>query len=323
MEKTFDIIAVGECLIDFVSTLADDKLHLEGNPGGAPVNLLAMAAKLGLATSIITKVGKDAFGDFLTGHIEKAGIGTEYVIRDEAPTTLAIVSLDSKGDRSFGFYRKGTADVNLLETEIPLEAIRKSKVFHFGSVSLTDEPARSATLYAAAYAYGNGVTVSYDPNLRPLLWDNLDHAREEILKAMRYAHIVKISDEELRFLTRVDSLEKGIDLLWKQFSLRFLAVTLGPKGCICQTASGRFRASTFDTVCVDTTGAGDAFFGALVGWLVKNDALHRDLTGAGMEALMDFANAAGSLAVTKRGAIPAMPDEGAIERCIRDVPRTI
>lgn len=322
MEKTIDIIAVGECLIDFVSAPADDKLHLEGNPGGAPVNFLAMSAKMDLSTSIITKVGKDSFGEFLKGHIERAGIGTEYVIRDDAPTTLAIVSLDSKGDRSFGFYRKGTADVNLLETEIPLDAIRNARVFHFGSVSLTDEPARSATLYAAAYAYGNGVTVSYDPNLRPLLWDNLDHAREEILKAMRFAHIVKISDEELRFLTRVDSLEKGIDLLWKQFNLRFLAVTLGPNGCICQTASGRFRAPAFDTVCIDTTGAGDAFFGALVGWLVKNDALHRDLTSAEMDALMDFANAAGSLAVTKRGAIPAMPDTEEIGRCIASMPRT-
>lgn len=321
MARTYDCVAVGECLIDFVNTPSGAKLLLEGNPGGAPVNLLAMITRLGFSTAMITKVGKDAFGSFLKDQIEKAGIETEYVICDKAPTTLAIVTLDEKGDRSFSFYRSGTADVSLRQSEIPLAAIRQAKIFHFGSVSLTDEPARTATLFAAEYAYRNGVTVSYDPNLRPPLWDDLKRAKKEILNAMQFAHIVKVSQEELEFLTEETDLSAGILSLWEKYPLRLLAVTMGPDGCVCKTASGTFRAATFDTECIDTTGSGDAFLGAALGWLLKNDAVNRELTPDEVYSMMDFANAAGSLAATKRGAIPAMPGEKEIRRCIARVPR--
>ena len=322
MARAFDIVAVGECLMDFVGEKQGEKIILEGNPGGAPANALAMAARLGLSTAMISKVGDDGFGAFLRGQIAAAGVDVEHVLRSaQHPTTLAMVQLDETGNRSFRFYRNQTADVMLRTDELPLELIRAAGVLHFGSVSLTCEPARSATLAAAREARAAGVCVSYDANLRPKLWESLAKAKEIILQGLLLADLVKLSDEELVFLSGCEELRKGLEELFERYPMKLLAVTLGPKGCMCRTQAGYFAAKTFDTKCIDTTGAGDAFWGATLGWTLTHGGEPERWGAREVNALMDFANAAGSLAATKKGAIPAMPCRADIEECIRAVPR--
>lgn len=322
MNNSYDVIALGECLVDFVCTEAAGKLHLEGNPGGAPANVLAIAAKLGRSTALVSKVGADHFGAFLRGHVAAAGIGTQYLLQDPLhPTTLAIVRLDEAGNRDFTFYRDRTADVMLAPEDLPLDAICAARVLHFGSLSLTCEPARAATLAAVRAARDAGVTISYDPNLRPPLWPGLDAARTQLLAGLALADLVKVSEEELVFLTGEPALDAGAGMLFNRFPLRLLAVTRGPQGGVLYTRAASVGAPTFDTPCVDTTGAGDAFWGAALTWLLEQGRAVEALTKADLAALLDFANAAGSLATTKRGAIPAMPAREEIARCIATVPR--
>lgn len=319
----YDLVAVGECLIDFVSKENEDSgsLLYEGNPGGAPANVLAAGAKLGLKTAFIGKVGNDQFGLLLKNTLDTSKIDTSsLVMSGEFPTTLAFVSLDKTGNRSFSFYRRATADVNLTEGEINFELIRRAKIFHFGSVSLTEEPSRGATLAAVRFAMENNITVSYDPNLRERLWKNLDEAKTEILKAMHFADIVKVSDEELRFLTGIDEIEPGMRALYRNFQLSFLAVTMGPKGCCCMCGETVCTSPTFDVKCVDTTGAGDSFWGALLYQVIQSGKPFAEYSEEDLLRFMDFANAAGSLTTTKKGAIPALPTEREITDCIAQVP---
>ena len=264
-----DIAAVGECLVDFVSEQVAGTLVLEGHPGGAPANVLAMASKLGCSTQMIAKVGSDAFGRFLTEQLKLANVGTESMVRAEKqPTTLAIVSLDATGNRSFGFYRDHTADVALDFSEIDKGILQNCRIFHFGSVSMTTEPARSATLQAVQAAKQAGALISYDPNLRIPLWEDLALAKKIILQGMQLADVVKISGEELEFLTSVD-LKTGIELLFDEYKMKILAVTLGAGGCVCRMAQGSFTSKAYDVHCVDTTGAGDAFWGAILASIIK------------------------------------------------------
>ena len=320
----YDVVAIGECLIDFVSRKdkGENKLLLEGNAGGAPANALAMASRLGLKTAFISKIGQDGFGDFLKDTLEKAGIDThKMIVTDEYPTTLAFVTLDDTGNRSFAFYRNRTADVMLEEHELDYNEIAKAKIFHFGSVSMSKEPSRTATLKAAEYAHRQGLMVAYDPNLRQPLWNSLQEAKEVMLRGMQYADAVKVSDEELIVLAGVSDVEQAMEILFEKYSLKLLAVTLGANGCICRCKNGIFRAQTFDVACVDTTGAGDAFWGACLYWMIKNNKELDDYTAQDMTELMDFANAAGSLATTQKGAIPAMPTKQQILDCIATMPR--
>ncbi len=323
MNSTFDIVAVGEILVDFVSREAEDgkKLLLEGNPGGAPANVLAAASKLGRSTALIGKVGQDGFGPFLIREIEIAGVDTQGVVTDpKHPTTLAMVTLDATGNRSFGFYRSQTADVMLCPEDLDLELIEKGRIFHFGSVTLAAEPARSATFAAARHAKSKGIPVSYDPNLRPPLWENMKEARQVIAEGMSLADIAKVSDEELFFLAGDGDLEERSLALAAQYGLKLLVVTRGPRGCLCVRGGEVWTAPTFDTPCVDTTGAGDAFWGATLSQLLELAKTPEELSGEEILSLMDFSNAAGSLATTRKGAIPAMPDRAAIQNCVATVP---
>ncbi len=324
MKQQYDIIAIGECLVDFVCTQADGKLYMEGNPGGAPINVLAMAAKLGSSTAMVSKVGHDRFGAFLYDHIKAANVDTGYVLQSKShATTLAIVQLDATGNRSFTFYRDRTADVMLRADELPLKEICNARILHFGSVSLTCEPSRTATLKAVTAAKQAGARISYDPNLRPPLWDSLETARSEILAGLELADLVKVSEEELVFLTNNQNLKSAAEQLFHAYPMQLLAVTLGPKGCFCLTEAGSFSSDTFNAPCVDTTGAGDAFWGAALAWLLKDNRKSENLNAEQMNRLLDFANAAGSLTTTKKGAIPAMPDKEEIEACIAGTPRLI
>ena len=322
--KQYDAVALGECLIDFVSTPEENSLRLTGNAGGAPANMLAMMAKLQRRTALISKVGEDAFGAFLCEQVAKTGVEAGYMLRDpHSPTTLAIVQLDAAGNRSFSFYRDRTADLMLREDELPLRLLENTRVFHFGSLSLTAEPARNATLQAVRHARGAGALISFDPNLREPLWPDLDQARAMIRTGLALADYVKMSGEELTFLTGESDLRKGAERLCREYPFRLLAVTLGPGGCIYVTDGGLQQQPTFDTPCVDTTGAGDASWGAALSWLLQQPAAPGELSAEAVRSLMDFANAAGSLATTKQGAIPAMPGRQQIEQCIRTIPRLL
>ncbi len=322
--KEYDVVAIGECLVDIVCTRQGDKLQMEGNPGGAPANVLAIMAKLGHRTALVSKVGVDAFGTFLRNQVERAGVEVDSVVRDEYhPTTLAIVQLDDTGNRSFNFYRDRTADVMLTADELPVHKLQNTKILHFGSLSLTTEPARSATLRAVELAQQAGALISYDPNLRPALWADLEEAKNMIALGMQQADLIKVSQEEVEFLTGQADAVQGAKQLYAIYHPALLAVTLGPGGCIYVTERGFQQQPTFDTPCVDTTGAGDASWGAALSWLLQQPAAPGELSAEAVRSLMNFANAAGSLATTKQGAIPAMPGRQQIEQCILTVPRLL
>ena len=321
--RKYDIVATGECLLDVFAEKSQDgaSMLMKGNPGGAPLNVLAQAAKLGLKTAYITKISDDAFGAFLKSEIEKAGIDSNgVVVTKDCLTTLAIVSLDDKGNRSFRFYREKTADVMLNKDEISYDLIKNAKVFHFGSVSMTTEPARSATLAAVSKAKEFGLVISFDPNLRIPLWSDLNEAREIIMNGLEMADFVKVSDDELVFLTGHGDIEKGIAQIADRFKIKLLTVTLGPKGCICCINGMIVKEPTFDVKTVDTTGAGDSFWGAMLYQLISNEKDILSYSDKEVSELIRFSNAAGSLTTTGKGAINAMPDKQRILDCIENVP---
>ncbi len=308
--KKYDIVAIGECLIDCVPAGFNEQSipFFGANPGGAPANVLAIYSKLGGNTAFIGKVGKDSFGDALIKNLENANIDSSGVVADSNfNTTLAFVHLDSKGDRSFSFYRKNCADVMLKPNEVSKEMLKECDIFHFGSVSLTDEPARTATLKSAKLAKKNGAVISYDPNYRPLLWNNTQKAIKQMKKGAALADIIKVSDEELELITGETDYLKGAQILISQ-GVSLVFITLGAKGAFyCnQTANGMVK--TFDVKTVDTTGAGDTFFGSVL-WQLKGKSKEQIaiLNKEDLENIVTFSNAAGSLTTTKKGAIPAMP----------------
>lgn len=311
-DSTFDVVALGELLIDFTPHgLSEQGLPLyERNPGGAPANVLAALAKLGRRTAFIGAVGDDAFGRYLSGVLDSSGIDTDGLVHTaEAGTTLAFVHLDESGDRSFTFYRQPGADHMLRTSDIDFSRIASARVFHFGSLSMTHEPSRTATLEAASHAKRSGVAVSYDPNLRLSLWDSADTAKERILEGMRFANIVKLSEEELLFLTGTDELERGTKLLMEQYPLDLLLVTRGAAGSYCRTGKATANHAGYKVDVADTTGAGDAFLaGILYQWLnAAPDAPPFEWTRDRLEAMLAFANAMGALAASGKGAIPSMP----------------
>ncbi len=317
--KKFDIEALGECLIDCVPEGVNELgVPLFGaNPGGAPANLLAMFSRLGGKTAFIGKVGDDGFGSALRRNLDDAGIESSSLLTDKRyNTTLAMVQLDSNGDRSFSFYRKGCADVMLQFEEIDKSVLEGCSVFHFGSVSLTDEPARTATLKAAEYAKQNGAIISYDPNFRPLLWDDTEEAEAFMKKGALLADIIKVSDDELKLITGETDYLLGAEMLIAG-GASLVFVTLGESGAFYCNKNASGLLETYDVRVVDTTGSGDAFFGAVL-WKLKGKSLSEIivLSKSELEDITDFGNAAGSLTATKKGAIPAMPALSEIEKLL-------
>lgn len=320
----YDVIALGELLIDFTpngKSGAGNSLF-ETNPGGAPANVLAALAKLGKKTSFIGKVGQDPLGQFLGKVLEEIGIDTQGLIHaEDVNTTLAFVHLSDDGERSFHFYRNPGADMMLDAKEVDLQLIKNAKVFHFGSISMTHEPAKTATLKAVQTAKENGVLISYDPNLRPALWDTLELAKEHIHEGFQYADIVKISLEELEFISGTDDLERGSRYLFENYSTKLMLITLGDEGCFYRLANETGHVHAFKIDSVDTTGAGDAFLGGLLYQLIGSVGLSLDLNGLTSEEIrrmITFANAMGALATTKKGAIPAMPSLEDIQALLRN-----
>lgn len=321
----FDVVAIGELLIDFTPagmSPAGNTLF-ERNPGGAPANVLAAIARLGGKGAFIGKVGNDQFGHFLKQVMEDSAIETQGLkFSDYVNTTLAFVHLDKNGDRSFSFYRNPGADIMLDQSDLELSLIDGAKVFHFGSLSMTNEPAKSATIKAVEYAKGKGKSISYDPNWRPPLWKDSAAAKEGMELGLKYADILKISEVELEFLTGEKSLEKGTDLLFNH-GMKILMVTLGSKGCFYRYKKGTGHLYTYDTKVIDTTGAGDAFLG---GFLYQFCNLNMDINNADreeIERIIDFSNAVGALCASKMGAIPAMPTLKEAEECMGNITKLI
>ena len=321
-----DIVAIGELLIDFApgGETKEGAMLFERNPGGAPANVLAMASRLGKKTAFITKVGEDAFGLFLTDVLKNIQIETTGVVyTKEANTTLAFVSLDKNGDRSFSFYRNPGADMLLEPSDVNPDLVKDCKVFHFGTVSMTDNPSRDATLCAVKAAKANGALISFDPNLRPLLWKSLDEAKAMMLEGLRYTDILKVSEEELEFITGIQNLEEGSASIKQHYGVGVVLVTLGAAGCFYRIGDFLGTLPTYDVKTIDTTGAGDAFLGAFLVEYLERGCRASALKKEEIEAMVDFANAAGSLATTKKGAIPAMPNRDAIEACRKNVAKLI
>ncbi|KNY26866.1 PfkB family carbohydrate kinase [Pseudobacteroides cellulosolvens] len=308
----FDVTALGELLIDFTPAGLSEQGNIcfERNPGGAPANVLACISRLGGKTAFIGKVGKDMFGDYLAETLKGYGIDVSgLMFSGDANTTLAFVQLNEAGDRSFSFYRNPGADTTLDKNELSYELIENSKVFHFGSLSLTDEPARSATIAALEYAREKGVIISYDPNLRPALWKSMEHALQEIGFGLEFCRLLKISEEELEFITGMGDLHNGSLELYKEYGIDVILVTRGSNGCFYRLKDETGQVDTF-TRCktVDTTGAGDAFLGGfLYSLLNEHDGQLQNLNAEALHNMLVFSNAVASLSTTKKGAIPSMP----------------
>lgn len=310
----YDVIALGELLIDFASKSVDAAGYptMAANPGGAPGNFLAALNAYGKKTAFLGKVGDDAFGHLLLGTLNQAGIETKGIVVDPTVfTTLAFVTFDETGDRSFSFARKPGADTQLTWEEVDKSMIDEAKVFHFGTLSLTGEPARTTTQKAVAYAKAQGKLITCDPNLRKPLWATMEEAKEQILWSLQQADVVKISDDEVDFLWGCTP-EEGADKLLNEYGVSLAMVTLGPKGCYLKTANAVCNAPGPKVSPIDTTGAGDIFGGSAVSRLLDLGKDIADLTPEDLAFIGCFATTAASLSTEFVGGIPSIQDKAVV-----------
>ena len=309
MGRTFDVVALGELLIDFTSCGLSSQGNplLEANPGGAPCNVLAMLRKLGRSCAFLGKVGADSFGDQLEAAIVEAGIDPRGLRRDpEIPTTLAVVHTKPDGDRSFSFYRKPGADVRLTAEELDEGLLTGCRIFHFGTLSLTDEPCRTATQIAVDTARKAGAILSFDPNLREPLWADLAEAKRQIEWGLARCDILKISDNEVLFVTGETDFEKGAAILLDRFpNIRLLNITAGPDGSHCFFGGRHVFVPGFKVRTIETTGAGDTFCACVLHDVLQNGLENR--TDDSLAAMLRFANAAAAIVTTRKGALRSMP----------------
>ena len=314
-----DVVALGELLIDFtcVDKNADGYPTMKAHPGGATTNFLATLAKYGTSTALMGKVGNDAFGKLLIGTLQKLGIETRgMVIADDVFTTLAFVTLDDSGDREFSFARKPGADTCIAYEELDLSLIYEAKVFHFGTLSLTNEPAKSATYKAVAYAKEHGKLITYDPNLRKPLWSSMEDAKEQLLWGLTQADIVKISDNEVDFLFGL-SPEEGAAHIIENFGVKLVFVTCGADGCVFMNrrATGKVAAPK-DIAVADTTGAGDIFGGSALWMILQLNIAPESLEAAQLEKIAAFACTAASLSTQKSGGASSVPSLEDVNRVL-------
>ena len=306
-----DVVALGELLIDFTCASVDAEGYptMVAHPGGAPANFLAALTKFGANTALLGKVGTDAFGKMLTNTLHSAGIETKgLVAADDVFTTLAFVTLDETGNREFSFSRKPGADTCLTFEELDLSLIDEAKVFHFGTLSLTDEPARSTTYKAVEYAKSKGKLITYDPNLRKPLWKSLDTAKEQIIWGLGQADVVKISDEEVEFLFGL-GVEEGAKYILENYGVKLVFVTCGADGCFFKNAKAEGKVPSLAGIKVmDTTGAGDIFGGSAVWKLLQTGKAPETLEEAELRDVVRFACTSAGLSTTKPGGISSVPE---------------
>lgn len=310
MEKKFDVTALGELLIDFTENGISSQGNpmLEANPGGAPCNVLAMLQSLGKQTSFIGKVGNDQFGRMLKETIEMVGINSGNLEMDnEVHTTLAFVHTFEDGDRDFSFYRNPGADMMLKKEEVQKDRIEASRIFHFGTLSSTHAECREATRYAIQCAKEAGVLVSFDPNLREPLWGDLEDAKKEIAYGLEQCDVVKISDNEVVFMTGEEDYEKAARILQEKYQIPLMFVTLGKEGSRAYYKDMRVEAAPFiQENTIETTGAGDTFTGCVLSKILEAGGIE-NLTEEQLYDMLTFANAGASLITTRRGALKVMP----------------
>ena len=308
MAKKYDVIALGELLIDFTMNGQSEQGNnmFEACPGGAPCNVLALLNKMGKKTAFIGKVGKDQFGTLLRDTITEAGIDASNLMVDEnVNTTLAFVHTFPDGDREFSFYRNPGADMMLTADEVNPEVVKDTKVFHFGTLSMTHEGVREATKKAVETAKANGCLVSFDPNLRPPLWSSLDLAKEKMEYGFGKCDILKISDNEIQFVSGKEDYDEGIAYLQETYNIPLILLTMGKDGSRAYYKGMRVERPGFSVKAIETTGAGDTFCGSSLNYLVDHD--FENLTEEQLGEMLTFANAAAALVTTKKGAIKAMP----------------
>lgn len=314
-----DVVAIGELLIDFTCSATDAEGYptMVAHPGGAPANFLAALTKYGAKTALLGKVGDDAFGKLLIGTINSAGIDSSGIMIDpDTFTTLAFVTIDETGNRAFSFARKPGADTQLHFEELNLTLIDQAKAFHFGTLSLTDEPSRTATYQAVTYAKSKGKLITFDPNLRKPLWRSMEEAKEQILWGLRQADVVKISDEEVEFLWNCTA-EEGGEKLLSEFDVSLAMVTMGAKGAYLKNKRGECYVRCPKVTPVDTTGAGDIFGGSALSRILALDIALGELSAEQMAEIGSFASTAASLSTEKSGGIPSIPSIETINECMK------
>lgn len=315
-----DVVALGELLIDFTCTGedADGYPSMQAHPGGAPANFLAALAKFGAKAALLGKVGTDVFGRKLTATLDDAGIDTRGILADDSVfTTLAFVTLDHTGNREFSFSRKPGADTRLSFDELDLSLIDEAKVFHFGTLSLTDEPARTATQKAVRYAKSKGKMITYDPNLRKPLWRDLNEAKEQLLWGLAQADVVKISDEEVEFLFGL-GVQEGAAHILNNYAAKLVFVTCGADGCLFKNRIAEGHVDTPKGIrIVDTTGAGDIFGGSAVYKLLKSGKSPDELNESELREITSFACTSASLSASKPGGIASVPEVAEINALLR------
>ncbi|MCB5576867.1 carbohydrate kinase [[Ruminococcus] gnavus] len=316
--KKFDVTALGELLVDFTENgiSAQGNILLEANPGGAPCNVLAMLKNLGKKTAFIGKIGNDALGKMLKKTVEDQGICIDNLVEDEEiHTTLAFVHSDKDGDRSFSFYRNPGADLMLQWEEINVDFLVNTKIFHFGTLSMTEEEIKNVTKKAVQKAKENGVLISFDPNFRPPLWKDMEDARQQMWYGIGQCDILKISDDEILFLTGTKDIDEGIARIREKSHAKLICATMGKNGSKVyykgKTVFGRpfLRKDT-----IETTGAGDTFMACVLNTVLEKGL--EQLTQESLTEMLLFANAASSIITTRKGALKVMPQRQEILDCL-------
>lgn len=308
--KKFDVVALGELLIDFTENGISSQGNpiFEANPGGAPCNVLAMLARLGKTTAFIGKVGNDRFGKVLSETIKDCGICADGLVSDKSvSTTMAFVHTLPDGDREFSFVRDPGADMMLRKDEIDVDIVSSAKIFHFGTLSSTHEGVREATRYAIDIAKESDALISFDPNLRPPLWDSLDNAKKEIEYGLSKCDILKISDNEIEFMTGSTDYDKAVRELMGKYHIKLAFATLGKNGSRAYFGDMQAEFGGFDVDTIETTGAGDTFCGSALNFILEHDI--NALTENDLKELLAFANAAAAIITTRRGALKVMPEK--------------
>lgn len=316
--KKFDVTAMGELLVDFTENGISDRgnVLLEANPGGAPCNVLSMLQRLGKRTAFIGKVGQDAFGDMLIKAVREQGINTDNLLTDKtAPTTLAFVHTAADGDRSFSFYRNPGADMMLRENEIDCALLSETKIFHFGTLSMTEKQIAETTEAAVYKAKKAGAVISFDPNLRPPLWKSLDDAALRMRYGISQCDILKISDDELEFLTGTNDIDSGVYRITEKYGPALICATMGRRGSRAYYNGKAVSCKPF--LCdntIETTGAGDTFTACVLNTVLDKGL--NNLTDRDIYEMLEFANAAASIITTRRGALRVMPQKQEIEKLL-------
>lgn len=314
----YDVVALGELLIDFTlnGTSKQGNNMYEANPGGAPCNVLSMLNKMNKKTAFIGKVGQDAFGKLLKDTIDEVGIDSTGLVFDKyVNTTLAFVNTDESGDRSFSFYRNPGADMMLNIDEVNFDLIRNTKIFHFGTLSMTHQSVREATKKAVKEAKDTNKLISFDPNLRPLLWDDINDAKKQIDYGCSVCDILKIEDEEAKFLTGCNEIDDAVELIKNKYNIKLILVTAGSKGSTAYYKNLQVKQEAYlQNTTIDTTGAGDTFCGCCLGYLIDNNI--DDLNEYQIKEMISFASAAASIVTTRKGAIRSMPNVNEVKELL-------